>query len=85
MREERHEGLGRRRRGNPLQEIDQPPPEPQGTPVLVEVTHCGVCHSDVRFCEGFLDLSEPEKTRISVMGLKPPLTLGHEIVGKSPP
>jgi len=66
----------------PLQEIDQPTPEPQGTQVLIEVTHCGVCHSDVHFWEGFLDLGGPEKTPISAMGLKPPLTLGHEIVGK---
>jgi alcohol dehydrogenase/propanol-preferring alcohol dehydrogenase len=66
----------------PLQELEQPTPEPQGTQVLVEVSHCGVCHSDVHFWEGFLDLGGPEKTPISAMGLKPPLTLGHEIVGK---
>jgi propanol-preferring alcohol dehydrogenase len=66
----------------PLQEIDQPTPEPQGTQVLVEVTHCGVCHSDVHFWEGVLDLGGPEKTPISAIGLTPPLTLGHEIVGK---
>lgn len=65
----------------PLQEIDQPTPEPRGTQVLVAVTHCGVCHSDVHFWEGFLDLGGPEKTPISALGLKPPLTLGHEIVG----
>jgi alcohol dehydrogenase/propanol-preferring alcohol dehydrogenase len=65
----------------PLQEVEQPTPEPQGTQVLVEVSHCGVCHSDVHFWEGFLDLGGPEKTPISAMGLKPPLTLGHEIVG----
>jgi propanol-preferring alcohol dehydrogenase len=65
----------------PLQEIDQPTPEPQGTQVLVEVTHCGVCHSDVHFWEGFLDLGGPEKTPISALGLKPPLTLGPEHVG----
>ncbi len=65
----------------PLQEIELPTPEPQGTQVLVEVSHCGVCHSDVHFWEGFLDLGGPAKTPISVMGLKPPLTLGHEIFG----
>ncbi len=65
----------------PLQEIEQPTPEPTGTQVLVEVTHCGVCHSDVHFWEGFLDLGGPEKTPISAIGLNPPLTLGHEIVG----
>ncbi len=65
----------------PLQELEQPTPEPAGTQVLVEVSHCGVCHSDVHFWEGFLDLGGPEKTPISAMGLKPPLTLGHEIFG----
>ena len=65
----------------PLRQIEQPTPEPVGTQVLVEVTHCGVCHSDVHFWEGFLDLGGPEKTPISAIGLNPPLTLGHEIVG----
>lgn len=66
----------------PLQEIERPTPEPHGTQVLVEVSHCGVCHSDVHFWEGVLDLGGPQKTPISAMGLTPPLTLGHEIVGK---
>jgi alcohol dehydrogenase/propanol-preferring alcohol dehydrogenase len=66
----------------PLQEIEAPTPDPTGTQVLVEVSHCGVCHSDVHFWEGVLDLGGPEKTPISAMGLEPPLTLGHEIVGK---
>lgn len=66
----------------PLQQIEQPTPEPQGTQVLVEVSHCGVCHSDVHFWEGFLDLGGPEKTPIAALGLTPPLTLGHEIYGR---
>ncbi len=53
----------------PLQEIETRTPEPQGTQVLVEVTHCGVCHSDVHFREGVLDLGGPQKMRISAMGL----------------
>ena len=65
----------------PLQELEQPTPEPQGTEVLVEVSHCGVCHSDVHFWEGFLDLGREEKTPISAMGMKLPLSLGHEIFG----
>lgn len=66
----------------PLQDIELPTPEPQGTQVLVEVSHCGVCHSDVHFWEGYLDLGGPEKTPITALGLTPPLTLGHEIFGK---
>ena len=65
----------------PLQLIDSPTPEPQGTEVLVQVSHCGVCHSDVHFWEGFLDLGGPEKTPLSAIGLSPPLVLGHEIFG----
>lgn len=65
----------------PLQEIEAPTPEPQGTQVLVEVSHCGVCHSDLHFWEGVLDLGGPQKTPISALGLNPPLTLGHEIFG----
>ena len=67
--------------GEALRQIESPTPEPQGTQVLVAVSHCGVCHSDVHFWEGFLDLGAPEKTPISAIGLNPPLTLGHEIVG----
>ena len=33
--------------GQPLKEIELPTPEPTGTEVLLEVTHCGVCHSDL--------------------------------------
>lgn len=40
-------------------EIDNttaPTPTPVGTQVLVEVSHCGVCHSDLYFQDGFYDL-----------------------------
>ena len=58
---------------------DDPPP-PQGTEVLVKVTACGVCHSDVHLWEGFYDLGEGE--RIDIAGrFALPHTLGHEIVG----
>jgi NADPH:quinone reductase-like Zn-dependent oxidoreductase len=42
--------------GKPLQELELPTPEPKGTEVLVEVTHCGVCHSDLHIWEGYYDL-----------------------------
>ena len=57
--------------------VDLPPP--QGTEVLVRVTACGVCHSDVHLWEGFYDLGEGE--RIDIAGrFALPHTLGHEIV-----
>ena len=41
----------------PLQKIELPIPEPTGTEILVKVTHCGVCHSDLHFWEGFYEVS----------------------------
>ncbi len=35
--------------GKDLQEMEMPTPEPKGSEVLLEVTHCGVCHSDLHF------------------------------------
>jgi D-arabinose 1-dehydrogenase-like Zn-dependent alcohol dehydrogenase len=60
--------------------IVEDPPPPQGTEVVMRVTACGVCHSDVHLWEGYYDLGEGE--RIDIAGrFKLPHTLGHEIVG----
>lgn len=56
-------------------------PEPQGRQLLVRVSHCGVCHSDLHFKQGHYDLGGGRKTYIADRGLKLPLALGHEIVG----
>jgi len=42
--------------GKPLQEINIPTPEPMGQQVLLEITHAGVCHSDLHIWEGGYDL-----------------------------
>ena len=34
--------------GAELRELELPTPEPIGKQVLLEVTHCGVCHSDLQ-------------------------------------
>ncbi len=47
--------------GKPLQEIELPTPEPTGTEVLLEVTHCGVCHSDLHIWEGYYDIGGGQK------------------------
>lgn len=66
--------------GEALQEVDAETPTPQGSEVLLEVTHCGVCHSDVHFHDGYFDVGGGEK--LDVRGArKPPFTLGHEIEG----
>ncbi len=68
--------------GKPLQEIELPTPEPTGEQVLLEVTHAGVCHSDLHIWEGEYDLGERGKLRMADRGMKLPLAMGHEIVGR---
>lgn len=66
----------------PLQEIELPTPEPTGSQVLLEVTHAGVCHSDLHIWEGEYDLGSRGKMRLSDRGVVLPLAMGHEIVGR---
>lgn len=68
--------------GAPLQELDLPTPEPRGTEVLLEVTHCGVCHSDVHIWEGYYDLGGGKTMSLKDRGVALPLAMGHEIVGR---
>lgn len=66
----------------PLREIELPTPEPTGTQVLLAVTHAGVCHSDIHIWEGEYDLGSRGVMRLSDRGVKLPLAMGHEIVGR---
>jgi alcohol dehydrogenase/propanol-preferring alcohol dehydrogenase len=68
--------------GAPLKEIELPTPEPKGTEVLVQVTHCGVCHSDLHIWEGYYDLGGGQKMSLKDRGVTLPLAMGHEIVGR---
>ena len=67
--------------GQPLQARLREAPRPTGREVLVRITHCGVCHSDVHFWKGYFDLGGGKKARLADRGLKPPMTLGHEPLG----
>jgi alcohol dehydrogenase, propanol-preferring len=67
--------------GAPLVAVEHPAPVPVGTEVLVEVSHCGVCHSDVTLWQGRFDMGDGP-VPISAFGFAHPLTLGHEIVGR---
>jgi alcohol dehydrogenase, propanol-preferring len=68
--------------GEPLREIELPTPEPTGTQVLLEVTHCGVCHSDLHTWEGFYDIGRGRRISHADRGVTLPLALGHEIAGR---
>jgi alcohol dehydrogenase/propanol-preferring alcohol dehydrogenase len=68
--------------GEPLQEIELPTPEPKGTEVLLEVTHCGVCHSDLHIWDGYYDVGGGQKMSLKDRGMVLPLAMGHEIIGR---
>jgi alcohol dehydrogenase/propanol-preferring alcohol dehydrogenase len=68
--------------GAPLQEIELPTPVPTGTQVLLETTHCGVCHSDLHIWEGEYDLGGGKKMNMKDRGVVLPLAMGHEIIGR---
>ena len=40
----------------PVAPIEQPDPQPTGTEVVIDVTRCGVCHSDLHIQDGYYDL-----------------------------
>ncbi len=68
--------------GQPLKEVEVPTPSPKGSEVLLEVTHCGVCHSDVHFWKGEYDLGGGNVLKITDRGVTLPRAPGHEIVGR---
>ena len=67
--------------GKPLELRELPTPEPQGKEVLVRITACGVCHSDLHIWSGYFDLGGGEKLRMADRGVHPPFTMGHEPLG----
>jgi propanol-preferring alcohol dehydrogenase len=56
--------------GEPLVERDLPDPEPGEGQILIDVSTCGVCRTDLHIFDG--ELTEP----------KLPLVMGHQIVGR---
>lgn len=67
--------------GKPLQKAVRETPKPQGTEVLVRITRCGVCHSDVHIWEGYFDLGGGKRFYMKDRGCVPPFTMGHEPFG----
>lgn len=68
--------------GKPLELVDQPIPQPKGTEVLLKVHAAGVCHTDLHLWEGHYDMGGGKKLTLADRGIKPPLTLSHEIAGE---
>ena len=68
--------------GADLQEMTLPTPEPTGKQVLLEVTHCGVCHSDLHVWEGYYDMGGGKRMSLKDRGVTLPVAMGHEIVGR---
>jgi propanol-preferring alcohol dehydrogenase len=67
--------------GRPLEPAEAATPEPRGEEVLVRVTACGVCHSDLHLWEGAFDLGGGRRLDVT-RGRTLPFTLGHEIAGE---
>jgi D-arabinose 1-dehydrogenase-like Zn-dependent alcohol dehydrogenase len=66
--------------GAPLESTMSETPVPTGKQVLLKVTHCGVCHSDVHLHDGHFDMGGGNKLDVG-RGMQLPFTLGHEIEG----
>jgi D-arabinose 1-dehydrogenase-like Zn-dependent alcohol dehydrogenase len=66
--------------GAPLEASEAPTPQPAGSQILLRVSHCGVCHSDIHLHDGYFELGDGK--RLDVRGGRAlPFTLGHEIAG----
>ncbi|MBB3458288.1 D-arabinose 1-dehydrogenase-like Zn-dependent alcohol dehydrogenase [Rhizobium sp. BK313] len=67
--------------GKPVVEEILPDPVPTGKQVVVRVHSCGLCHSDVHFQEGYINLGGGGRLPLEAAGAHLPLTMGHEIYG----
>ena len=66
--------------GAPLTQVFESPPAPEATQVLLSVSACGVCHSDLHVADGYFDLGQGLKLDLAP-AVKLPRILGHEIAG----
>jgi alcohol dehydrogenase/propanol-preferring alcohol dehydrogenase len=68
--------------GQPLVIRCEPELAPRGTEVLVEVSCCGVCQTDLSIKKGYYDLGGGKKYSMRERGMTPPIVLGHEVSGR---
>ncbi|GAC1424705.1 MAG: alcohol dehydrogenase [Candidatus Velthaea sp.] len=65
-----------------LTRVEETPPVPAGSEVLVRICASGVCHSDLHIAQGSFDLGGGERLDL-LGGIALPRTLGHEIAGEA--
>jgi D-arabinose 1-dehydrogenase-like Zn-dependent alcohol dehydrogenase len=68
--------------GAPLELQCEELPSIRGTEVLIKISACGVCHSDLHIADGYFDLGNGRRTPIGRGEKGLPFTPGHEIVGE---
>lgn len=69
------------RNEQPLECIEMPDPVVTGAEVVLEVTRCGVCHSDLHFCHGSYNMGGGRTMSLRDRGVTLPRAPGHEITG----
>ena len=67
--------------GKPLELRKYENPKPRGQEILVKISACGVCHSDLHLADGYFDLGDGKRITLADRGTKLPFTPGHEITG----
>jgi D-arabinose 1-dehydrogenase-like Zn-dependent alcohol dehydrogenase len=66
----------------PIFPVERPEPTPTGTEVVIEVTRCGVCHTDIHIQDGYYDLGGGKRLELRDRGITPPVVMGHEVLGR---
>jgi len=66
--------------GTPLVETTAQVPTPSGAEIIMQISHCGVCHSDLHIQDGYFNLGDGKELDVRA-GRELPFTLGHEISG----
>ena len=68
--------------GKPLELREYENPIPKDEEVLIKISACGVCHSDIHLTDGFFDLGKGKRITLADRGTELPFTPGHEITGE---
>jgi propanol-preferring alcohol dehydrogenase len=70
------------RNEQPLECVELPDPVATGSEVVLEVTRCGVCHSDLHFWHGSYNMGGGKMMSLQDRGVTLPRAPGHEITGR---